>query len=283
MNKNLTELRDELRRRTVELTAANRQLKQETVRRKRAEESIKKSKQHYTQLLKESRLKKEQLRILSHQLLWVLEDERKKISRELHDEIAQMLTGINVYLAALKVEAGRNTKNFRRNISHTQRLVEKSVNIVHQFARELRPDVLDDLGLIHSLNSYLKDFRKQSGIQVNFTTFAGVEQLETANRTILFRVAQSAFSNILKHSQASKVKLSIQKLKGAIKMEISDNGKGFEVGRAFYAKRKRLGLLGMRERLEMVGGSFTIESVLGQGTIIQAIIPFTDRVKAAAA
>ena len=128
-------------------------------------------------MLEQSDHLQEQLRRLSRQILSAQEEERKKISRELHDVIAQTLTGINVRLATLKKEAAVNTKGLDRNIARTQRLVEKSVNIVHRFARELRPAVLDDLGLIPALHSFMKSFREQTGIQVSLTAFAGVEQV----------------------------------------------------------------------------------------------------------
>ncbi len=116
-------------------------------------------------MLEQSDHLQEQLRRLSRQILSAQEDERKKISRELHDVIAQTLTGINVRLATLKKEAALNTKGLDRNIARTQRLVEKSVDIVHQFARELRPAVLDDLGLIPALHSFVKIFSKRTGIR----------------------------------------------------------------------------------------------------------------------
>ncbi len=270
----LRKLENSLHQRTKELAAANQQLKQERIQSQLSEVSLKKSKQHYTQLLEESRRMQEQLRHLSRQLLWAQEEERKEISRELHDEIAQTLTGINVHLATLKIEAMVNTKGLEKKITRTQQLVEKSVNIVHRFARELRPTVLDDLGLIPALHSFLKDFKKRSGINVHFTAFAGVERLKSAKRTILYRVAQSALNNVMQHAKASQTKVSIQKLKDEILMEINDNGKGFEVEHVLFAKRyKRLGLLGMRERLEMVGGSFTVKSAPAQGTTIRATIP----------
>ena len=109
----------------------------------------------------------EQLRHLSRQLLLAQEEERKRISRELHDEIVQTLVGINVHLASLKVKARLNIKDLMKKISQTQQLVEKSVNTVHRFARELRPTVLDDLGLIPALEAFIKDFTKRTGIRYN--------------------------------------------------------------------------------------------------------------------
>jgi signal transduction histidine kinase len=216
----------------------------------------------------------EQLRHLSHQLLLTQEEERKRISRELHDEIVQTLVGINVHLASLTMKSRINTKDLRKKIAQTQRLVEKSVDIVHRFARGLRPTVLDDLGLIPALQSYIKEFTKETKIRIHFTAFAGVEQLNSTQRTVLYRVAQSALANVHKHAHASEVKVSIHKFQNAIRLEVHDNGKSFDMERVLFAKRhKRLGLLGSRERVEMVGGKFGVESAPGQGTTISAEIP----------
>jgi signal transduction histidine kinase len=224
--------------------------------------------------LEESERLQEQLRRLSRQILLAQEEERKEISRELHDVIAQTLTGINIRLATLKKEALISTNGLDRNIASTQRLVEKSVNIVHEFARELRPAVLDDLGLLPALHSFGKLFSKRTGIQVHLKVFAGIEQLDNNQRTILYRVAQEALTNVSRHAHASRVEVSIQKLADGICMKINDNGKSFDVERVLGARgRKRLGLLGMKERLEMVGGRFGIESVRGKGTTITAQLP----------
>ena len=133
----LKKIIETLSQRTVELAASNLELSLEITQRKTAEAALKKSERHYSQLLEQSDRLQEQLRRLSRQILSAQEEERKKISRELHDVIAQTLTGINVGLAALKKEAGVNTNGLDRNITRTQRLVEKSVDIVHRFAREL--------------------------------------------------------------------------------------------------------------------------------------------------
>jgi signal transduction histidine kinase len=273
-NVQLNQLNQTLRRRTKELAAANRELKQEIVRRRAGEAALKKSRQHYRQLLEQSRLQHEQLRHLARQILAALEEERKKISRELHDEIAQTLTGIHVHLATLSKEAAVNSQGLKQKISRTQRLVAKSVNIVHRFARELRPTLLDDLGLIPALHSYMKDFTKRTGVHIRFAASAGLERLDSTGRTVLYRVAQSALTNVAQHAQASQVRVSIHKLRDTIRMEVHDNGRSFEVERVLFAKRhKRLGLIGMRERVEMVGGTFSVESAPRKGTTIRAQIP----------
>jgi signal transduction histidine kinase len=270
----LNQIVEMLSQRTVELAASNLDLEQEITQRKTAEAALKKSERHYGQLLEQSNRLQEQLRQLSRQVLLTQEEERREISRELHDVIAQTLTGINVRLAALKKEAAVNTKGLDRNITRTQRLVEKSVDIVHQFARELRPAVLDDLGLIPALHSFAKIFSRRTRIHVHLKVFAEVEQLAIAKRTVLFRVAQEALTNVARHAQASRVEVSIRKLSEGIRMEIKDDGISFNVKRVSHEKgSKRLGLLGMRERLEMVGGHFDVESAPGKGTTITAQIP----------
>ncbi len=205
----------------------------------------------------------------------VQEEERRRISRELHDEIGQTLTAINVKLATLRKEAAISAKTYSKTISSTQELVEKSMEAVHRFARDLRPPLLDDLGLIPTLHTHLKEFTKRTGVPVRFTTFAGVEQLALDRRTVLFRVAQEAFSNVARHAKASQASLTIQQDEESVQMEIHDNGKAFAVKHRLNGRRvTRLGLLGMQERVEMVGGSFEIESEPHKGTTIRATIPF---------
>lgn len=264
-----------VQRRLEILKASNRKLEQEIIRRQAVEKALKESEQHQIALLGLSHRMQTQLRQLSRQVLHAQEEERKRISRELHDVIAQTLTSISVRLTVLKKEARLKTADFERSITRTQQLVEQSVDTVHQFARDLRPAVLDDLGLIPALHAHLKSFVARTGIRTSLTAFAGVEQLDPARRTVLFRVAQEALTNIARHSQASQAAVKIQKLKGGICMKIVDAGKGFRPERILPSKRRsRLGVLGMRERVEMVGGEFTIESVPGKGTTICAQLPF---------
>jgi signal transduction histidine kinase len=278
-NDQLVQLNQALHQRSMDLIASNRQLKQEIVQRKSVEESLRKSEHHYSELLEQSRQMQEQLRLLSRQLLSAQEEERKMISRELHDQIAQTLTGINIQLATLKVEAAVNVKGLQKKITRTQRMVEKSVDIVHRFARELRPTVLDDLGLIPALHSFMKGFTRRTGIHVHFTTFTSsmIEQLNNDTRTVFYRVAQEALTNVARHAQASLVEVNFEKLPNAICLKIKDNGKSFQAQRVMQSKRNtRLGLIGMRERLEMVGGSFSVESAPGKGTTVRAQIPLAN-------
>ena len=255
--------------RTVELTATNGRLKKAVV-------IADKSKQQYMQLFLESQLMQVKLRELTHQIITAQEDERKEISRELHDHVVQILVGINVQLSSLNASATSGARNLSEKIARTQQLVAHSVDVVHRFARELRPAVLDDLGLIPALHAYNKNLAERNHLKIHLTAFGGVEAMDATKRTVLFRVAQEALTNVVRHAQATKVNLTITKQGNSIRMEIKDNGKSFKVKPTLLTKtNKRLGLVGMRERIEMVGGSLLIKSAPGQGTTVCTEIPFT--------
>ncbi|MEI6178116.1 MAG: PAS domain-containing sensor histidine kinase, partial [Verrucomicrobiota bacterium] len=257
-------------RRLNVLTASNLKLKREIIHRQEVERNLKKSEQEQGQLLKRTRLQQRQLRSLTHQMLHAQEEERKRISRELHDVIAQSLVGINMHLVGLAHGGADNPAGLQRRIARTRRLVENAVDIVHRFARELRPTMLDDLGLIPALQTFMKDFMEGTGIRASLKAFAGIERLPASVRTVLYRVAQEALANVARHSKASEVEVCIRCPDDLICMEIKDNGQGFDVDGASRArKNKRLGLLGMKERVEMIGGLFQVESTPGHHTTVR--------------
>ena len=252
-------------------------LQREISRRKIAETNLKESRLHYNTLLSESRIMQGQLRNLSHRVLQAQEEERKHLSRELHDEISQILTGVTVKLAALKLESASNNGSIKKRIDNTQRLLEKSMATIHRFARELRPAMLDDLGLIPALVAYMKEFGKRTGIRVQFNSVTAdkIKGLDSLNRTVLYRIVQEALTNVSKHAKADLITVTIQMPPNAISMEINDNGVSFNVKRVLGAiRQKHLGILGMRERVEMVGGVFAIESEPDKGTTVSVQIPF---------
>ena len=273
-NTHLNHIIKTLNQRTSALADSVAELQQEIVKRKVVEESLRASERTSNDLLEKSQLMQEKLRNLSRQLLTIQEEERRRISRELHDVIAQTLTGINMRLGALKAESHTNVDQLREKITSTQHLVEESMDIVHRFASELRPTVLDDLGLIPALKSFMQGFMTDTGVRASLKTYAGIEQASGTVRTVLYRIAQEALTNVARHAKASHVEVYIQCLSGVIRMEITDNGQGFEVdGMACANKKNRLGLLGMRERVEMVGGTCAVESSPGQATIVRVEIP----------
>jgi len=262
------------------MALANQELQREIIQRRAAEEELRQSEQQTRLLLEKSHRMQEQLRLLSRRVLTVQEEERKRISRELHDEITQTLVGINVHLETLSREADIHPKELQKKIVRTQKLVEKSVNIAHRFAQELRPTVLDDLGLIPALHAFMKNFMKETGIRVTLKAFSGVEKLSSDRRTALYRVAQEALTNVARHAHASRAEVIIKKLPNAVHMQVKDNGQSFDAERMLHPhENSRLGLLGMRERMEMVDGTFTIESSPGNGTTIHAQIPLKNGTK----
>ncbi len=266
---------EEARHQVEILTHANDALKEEILGRQVVEDALKESEMHQKRLLEQAHGLEEKLREASRNSLQALEVERRRISRDLHDDVAQTLVGINVNLEALaRLSSNFTPQMLRQNILRTQRLVEASVNSILAFARELRPTSLDDLGLIASLQTLLNEFMKRTGIRVRFKAYADVDQFNSDQRIALYRIAQTALSNVAQHSQASRVELQISKTAKDIHLEVTDNGKAFDVSHtAALQTSKHLGISSMHERAGMLGGTLQIESEPGQGTILRVQIP----------
>jgi len=236
---------------------ANSSLKREIARREAVE-----------QALLESRNRQLQFRRVARQALSRQEKERLEISRRLQEEIAQTLAGINFHLAAIQTEMPGAAPAMKDRIHHAKRLVENSVRSVQRFALDLRPTLLDDLGLIPALRTYLKAFGKRYRRPVNFTAAAEVEDLTSARRTALFRVAQAALAHLAGQERSGVAALKLERSSGEICMTISDQGPP-PAGK----RRRPTELVSMRERAEMVGGTFRFESTPGAGTTIEACMP----------
>ena len=255
-------------RRTRQLTVANRALKT-TVR------SLQKSQLRFQELFLEAQGMHQTLRQLTHEIMTGQEDERKAISRGLHDEVMQTLVGINLEMGGLTAGSGPEDESQRALVTRIQGMVESSVKTVHQFARDLRPAVLDDFGLIPALLTCIRKITARKNIPVQLTACDDVETLDNHRRTVLFRVAQEALNNVVRHAAASKARVEIRRAGDTIVMEVSDDGRAFPVEQVRAVKNpKRLGLLGMKERMEMVGGTLHITSAPGQGTTVRAELPF---------
>lgn len=273
------ELLSTLSRRSIDLSDDNDQLSKRIEALQKAEALLMHSEQAGRKVRIEAERLQEQLRLLSRQLMNAQEEERRSISRELHDVIGQILAGINIRLATLKHEAQLNSAGLDRHIAQTQRLVHKSVGIVHRFARKLRPPALDDLGLLPALQAHIRVLTRRHKIQVTVAVCSDAEQLSMEQRTALFRVAQEALCNVIRHARASTIDVQVVRLEGSIHMVIQDDGRSFDVQRIQNAPRsKHLGLLGMRERVEMLNGTFEIEAQPGIGTTIRVTIPMNKRV-----
>ncbi len=265
----------EAQRRAEAMKAANEALETEVSRRKGTEKTLRASKRRQNHLLTESRSMQEQLRLLSHQVLHVQEEERRRISVDLHDEIAQTLVVINVHLASLANDDIADKGRMQGKIRKTQKLVEQSVESVHRFAMGLRPTVLDHFGLVQALRACAKEFTEQTNLPVHLEIPGELLPLGDGPSVALYRVAQAALSNIARHAEATEARLTLRQTQRTLIMEIADNGKAFDVKRAHSEnKTNRLGLIGMRERTEMVGGRFSVTSAPGRGTTVSVRLPF---------
>lgn len=265
---------ESLARQVGELALANRELREEVNRRILVEESLRQRESAASEMLEKSREMQEEWRLLSRRLLAVQEDEQKLISRELHDVIAQTMTGINVRLAVLRSQATANAIELHRKIAETEKLAEKSVEIVHQFASELHPAVLDDFGLIPALGSFVESFTERTGVPVEVTTGPGADDLPAVIRTALYRIAREALGNIASSPGVKLAAVSITRETSLVRMTISDDGDGSCP--ADGGDEARLGLLGMEERAAMVGGTFRTESRPGRATTVIVEIPVPD-------
>ncbi len=243
--------------------------------RKRAEEALRKSEEHYRELFNEAMAMQEKLRELSSKVLHAQEEERKRISRELHDEVGQALAAISVNLQLLKQKAAKVGDGLDATIAETQSLLEQTMYNVHRFSYELRPAMLDDLGLIVALRWHIRAFAKRTGIRLNFRADAAVEQLAGEPKTVIYRVVQESLTNVYKYAEASRVQVVIREANDRIRLTVKDNGKGFQPDQLEMSSKDKsgLGLMGMQERLRLVNGQFAVTSAPGKGTTIVALIP----------
>lgn len=263
-----------VRKLAEEMSSRNLKLKKEIIQRQKVEEDLRTNRREQSRLLRHSRLQQKLLRDFSHRILNVQEEERKRISRELHDVIAQNLVGIQVHLELLTRIGDTDHESARQQIARTRKIVEDAVDTVHNFARELRPTMLDDLGLIPALQAYLKEFMSETGIRVSLHASTEIGQPGATERTVLYRIAQEALANIARHSKASSAEISVEFLDGILRMSIKDDGQGFlPDGKPGSKKSVRLGLIGMKERAEMIGGTFRLESSPGGPTTVYVEIP----------
>jgi signal transduction histidine kinase len=273
-NRKLHHVIARLEKSNADLARINRRLAAEIRDRQRAEAALRQSESHYRRLFADAQAMQENLRHLSNKILHAQEEERKRISRELHDEVGQSLTAIGMKLAGLGTNGHSSARDFAGKIAATQDLVQQTMDTVHRFARELRPAMLDELGLLPALRSQINRFAERTGLRVRFRASSAVECLAGEQKTALYRIAQESLTNVAKHAQASRVEISIRKLAATIRMEIADNGKSFREKRsARPGTGQRLGLLGMQERVRLVNGAFSIRPQPGTGTTVLVTIP----------
>jgi two-component system sensor histidine kinase UhpB len=216
---------------------------------------------------------REEMRRLAASLQAAREEERAYLARELHDELAQLFAGMKIAVKRL-AKVGGDDPALRLRCEEVAGLTDEAVAAMRRLATNLRPGILDDLGLVEAIRWQCEDFQRRYGIEARFD--AGAEMPEAAPEAALalFRVLQEALTNVAKHARAASVLVRLQVRDGHLELEVRDDGCGFDADHA--AEGPGLGIVGMRERIRMIGGELTIgaaESTTGRGTAVLARLP----------
>ncbi len=202
------------------------------------------------------------------------EEERRRIARELHDETSQALTSLIIGIKMAEETIPDEMTNLQERLNNLKDLAHQTLNEVHNMAVRLRPSILDDLGLAAALRSYGKELSENGGIQINMQLIALAERLSPEMETVLYRVVQEALTNVARHSGASMCQVRMRRTDDSVQCLIEDDGKGFYPGEILTsAQGHGLGMHGMRERIELVGGQLEFESEPGKGTSIFLEVP----------
>ncbi|HET7059505.1 MAG TPA: histidine kinase [Nitrospiraceae bacterium] len=213
------------------------------------------------------------LRLLASQLLRLQEEERRRISRDLHDDINQRLALLSIDIEMLEQQLPDASGCTVRTVRTIQdRIVELSDN-VRRLAYQFHPSILDDLGLSIALRRLVDDFQTRTGIEARFMGKDIPKHVAKEVVTCLYRVAQEGLANISRHAKAKNVRLELQRVRDGLQLMMSDDGVGFDMNR-HDGQRGSLGLLSMRERVSLVAGTLSIQSTPGEGTQICAWVPF---------
>jgi PAS domain S-box-containing protein len=223
----------------------------------------------------EDKRMEENLRFYLHQVTKAQEEERKRIARELHDETAQELIALSRHLDSVVSAAGKLSKRDLKLLEGVRAEADKLLAGVRRFSQDLRPSVLDDLGLLPALDWLVSDVEEQFGMTIGMAVVGPERRFSPDVELVLFRIAQEALRNVGKHAEASRAWLTVEFGDGKTSLTVTDNGQGFEVPQrmADLANVGRLGLAGMEERARLVGGKLTLESEPGKGTTVTVEVP----------
>jgi signal transduction histidine kinase len=229
------------------------------VRLKQAEENLKSS--------------RNQLRALATYLLSARENERAVIARELHDEFGQALTSLQLGLSWISRKMTPGQQPLQEKIRSLSAITTSLIRSVKNIASELRPGVLDELGLVKTLKSEAREFERHTGIQCRFKTNTAKAKFDRSAAVAIFRIVQAALTNVARHAHASRTLITLMKKKNGLIVTVMDNGKG--ISRKLIDSHDSLGITGMRERTLALGGTFTLGGSRSKGTILTVQIPLS--------
>lgn len=265
-----------MKNKLVRLTpAVERELREVEIRkeRKRAGEELHHAYIELAQANQDLMESEKRLRYLSCQLLTAQEEERKKIARELHDSIGSTLTAIRLGVESALSEIRRNASSTAvKPLESLIPLIQYALEDARRIYMNLRPSILDDLGIVATLNWYCREYEKtHPSVKIIKEMAIKEEEVPEPLKIVIFRIAQEATNNIAKHSQADQIILRLTKTDSGIELTVQDNGKGFDPGGLNPGMKSHngLGLISMKERTQLSGGSFSIDSVEGEGTTVR--------------
>jgi two-component system, NarL family, sensor histidine kinase UhpB len=205
------------------------------------------------------------LEALSARLVAAQEDERTRVSREIHDELGQLLTAAMIEISSMTPE------QFAQRVPRALELLERTIESVRRIAADLRPALLDELGLVAAVENEVARFQERTGIECELSIRPASLVLDAERSTVVFRVVQEALTNVARHAEASRVEVRLRQSRKETLLQIRDDGAGID--RAAVQSGRSLGLIGIRERVRRVGGTVDIEGVPGRGTIFTVRIP----------
>lgn len=211
------------------------------------------------------------IQTLARQLVYGQEEERRRLSRELHDEAGQALTALKLSLELLRVDLPADPDLLRNNLTEAIALTESTMDRVRHLAHDLRPPALDTLGLDLTLGAYCRDFSRHAQLRIDYQG-TPMPWLSDAMNICLYRVLQEALTNVAKHAQARSVRVELGFVGEGVVLEVTDDGRGMDLP-AIDRCPGGIGMLGMRERLELLDGRLVIASIPGQGLCLRAILP----------
>lgn len=232
------------------------------------------------ELYKQLRKIRERYQGLTQDIVVAQEEERKRVARELHDETSQTLSGLTCSLQVLVEMAescGGLSDDFKKQVKKAQSIAVQVGNEVIRLMYELRPTLLDTLGLVPAIRQYAEDMLRPVGINVSVQCKGASHPMLPEVEVGLFRIAQSSIGNIIKHASAQNVVITLEDKTDQVLLYIRDDGKGFDVSRLekVNSTTQGTGVFGMKERVEMLGGDYSVKSQLGQGTLVTVKIPRT--------
>jgi signal transduction histidine kinase len=211
----------------------------------------------------------QELRRLSNQLLRMQEEERKSLSRELHDELGQMLTALRMEIGRAERAQALGSPAFSATVGESKALIDKMMRLVRDLAMGLRPSMLDDLGLEPALAWQAREFSRRYNVPVNLAVDGDLERLPDPQRTCVYRVVQEALTNCAKHSAATEIEVKVVRGRSRLDVSVRDNG----VGISSMTNHKGLGLTGIKERVKDINGSASIDTKPGGGTALNITLP----------